>query len=371
MDEPGWVVVARRGRSELTTTIQQEAQVRDLVENMLKATGRRVDMSSPFVDAMLPDDSRLHVVIPDVTRAHWSVNIRKFVLSANSLDELVRLQTLTAQAARFLEAAVVAGLNVIVAGGTQAGKTTLLNCLAGAIRGRERVITCEEVFELPSAAALRMSFGDSARKFGQNHSALCAPGLASQTTNQGKPTMLKRKLASSVLAAIVIAAALSGCGGGGVEPVSKVGVSGDAQITADAVTKAAEEAAAEAVKAAEVVAAAEAVKAAEVVAAAEAVKVAEVVAAAAAATVAKAAADAQSAAVAKAKAAAVAKAKAAATARAKAAAAAAAVAALAPVASVFYANCSDVRAAGADPIRLGEPGYSTTLDRDRDGIACE
>ncbi len=97
---------------------------------------------------MLPDGSRLHVVIPDITRKYWSVNIRKFVLSANSLDELVGLQTVTPQAARFLEAAVIAGLNVIVAGGTQAGKTTMLNCLAGAIPGRERVITCEEVFEL-------------------------------------------------------------------------------------------------------------------------------------------------------------------------------------------------------------------------------
>ena len=148
INEPGRVFVTKRGRSELTTTILEENQVRDLVEKMLKSTGRRVDMSSPFVDAMLPDGSRLHVVIPDITRRFWSVNIRKFVLSANSLDELVRLQTLTPQAARFLEAAVVAGLNVIVAGGTQAGKTTLLNCLAGAIPGRERVITCEEVFEL-------------------------------------------------------------------------------------------------------------------------------------------------------------------------------------------------------------------------------
>jgi type IV secretory pathway ATPase VirB11/archaellum biosynthesis ATPase len=75
---------------------------------------------SPVVDAMLPDGSRLHVVIPDITRQHWSVNIRKFVLSANSLDELITLGTITPQAARFLEAAIVAGLNVIVAGGTQA-----------------------------------------------------------------------------------------------------------------------------------------------------------------------------------------------------------------------------------------------------------
>ncbi len=67
-------------------------------------------------------------MIPDITRSHWSVNIRKFVLPAGSLDELVALGTLTAQAARFLEAAVVAGLNVIVAGGTQTGKTTLVKC---------------------------------------------------------------------------------------------------------------------------------------------------------------------------------------------------------------------------------------------------
>jgi pilus assembly protein CpaF len=148
INEPGRVFVARRGRSELTTTILTEGQVRDLVERMLKTTGRRVDLSTPFVDAMLPDGSRLHVVIPDITRRHMSVNIRKFILTAGSLDELVELGTITAQAARFLEAAVVAGLNVIVAGGTQAGKTTMLNCLAAAIPARERVITCEEVFEL-------------------------------------------------------------------------------------------------------------------------------------------------------------------------------------------------------------------------------
>ena len=72
INEPGRVFVAKHGRSELTTTILDEAQVRDLVEKMLKTTGRRIDMSSPFVDAMLPDGSRLHVVITDITRRHWS-----------------------------------------------------------------------------------------------------------------------------------------------------------------------------------------------------------------------------------------------------------------------------------------------------------
>ena len=148
INEPTKVFVARRGVSELTTTILTAEKVRDLVERMLKSSGRRVDLSSPFVDAMLPDGSRLHVTIPDITRAHWSVNIRKFVVRATHLEDLVRLGSMTQQAARFLEAAVASGLNVLVAGGTQAGKTTLLNCLTAAIPPRERVITCEEVFEL-------------------------------------------------------------------------------------------------------------------------------------------------------------------------------------------------------------------------------
>ena len=148
INEPGRVFVARAGVSELTTTMLTSEQVRDLVERMLKTTGRRVDLSSPFVDATLPDGSRLHVVIPDITRQHWSVNIRKFVLPAHDLHDLVRVGVMTDQAAAFLEAAVVAGLNVIVAGGTQAGKTTLLSCLASSIPARERVVTCEEVFEL-------------------------------------------------------------------------------------------------------------------------------------------------------------------------------------------------------------------------------
>ncbi|HEX2362978.1 MAG TPA: ATPase, T2SS/T4P/T4SS family [Jiangellaceae bacterium] len=148
INEPSKVFIARQGRSELTTTIFTATEIRDLVERMLKSSGRRIDLSSPFVDAMLPDGSRLHVVIPDITPEHWAVNIRKFVVRANHLDELVGLGTITPMAASFLDACVVAGLNVLVAGGTQAGKTTMLNCLTAAVPARERVITCEEVFEL-------------------------------------------------------------------------------------------------------------------------------------------------------------------------------------------------------------------------------
>jgi pilus assembly protein CpaF len=148
INEPSRVFIARHGKSELTTTILTAEEVRDLVERMLKSSGRRLDVSSPTVDATLPDGSRLHVVIPDITAEHWAVNIRKFVVRATHLDELVGLGTLPPQVARFLEACVVAGLNIVVAGGTQAGKTTLLNCLLAAVPGRERVVTCEEVFEL-------------------------------------------------------------------------------------------------------------------------------------------------------------------------------------------------------------------------------
>jgi pilus assembly protein CpaF len=148
INEPGRVFVAKNGRSELTTTILTAQQLDDLVERMLRASGRRLDVSQPFVDATMPDGSRLHVVIPDITRRHLALNIRKFILRAGSIDELVGLGSLPASAARFLEAAVAAGLNVVVAGGTQAGKTTMLNALAAAVPARERVITCEEVFEL-------------------------------------------------------------------------------------------------------------------------------------------------------------------------------------------------------------------------------
>ena len=122
INEPGRVFIARRGVSELTNTILTADGVRDLVERMLKTSGRRVDLSTPFVDAVLPDGSRLHVVIPDITRRHWAVNVRKFVVRASHLDDLVVLGTVTRQAADFLEAAVVAGLNILIAGGTQAGK---------------------------------------------------------------------------------------------------------------------------------------------------------------------------------------------------------------------------------------------------------
>ncbi len=148
INDPTRVFIARNGRHELTNLMLSTAQVQELTERMLKSSGRRIDISQPFVDAMLPEGHRLHVVLEGISRGFSAVNIRKFVLKAARLQDLVELGSLTQPAARFLDASVRAGLNILVAGGTQAGKTTMLNCLAAAIPGSDRVVSAEEVFEL-------------------------------------------------------------------------------------------------------------------------------------------------------------------------------------------------------------------------------
>jgi pilus assembly protein CpaF len=148
INQPGRVFVARNGEHELTGLVLDEREVEEVVERMLARAGRRLDRAQPFVDARLPDGSRLHVAIPPITD-HWSVNVRKFVgLHAHSCGELVDLGSCSATAARFLDASVAAGLSIVVAGAVGAGKTTLLNCLLAAVPARERIVTCEEVFEL-------------------------------------------------------------------------------------------------------------------------------------------------------------------------------------------------------------------------------
>ncbi len=148
INAPDAVFVARGGVSERTGIRLTDGEVRDLVERMLQASGRRVDLSSPFVDASLPDGSRLHVAIPDVTRRHWAVNVRKFNARVRDLPALVDLGTLTRQAAEFLRMCVLANQNILVSGATQSGKTTTLTALIAAARPTERIITVEETFEL-------------------------------------------------------------------------------------------------------------------------------------------------------------------------------------------------------------------------------
>jgi len=148
INSPSRIFIAKQGVPELTTLILTEQDVKTLVERLLAASGRRVDLSQPFVDAMLGDGSRIHVAIPDVTREHWSVNIRKFVVKSHALTDLVKTGSLTSAAASFLQTCVDSGLNIIVSGATGAGKTTMMNALLNSARSSDRVITCEEVFEL-------------------------------------------------------------------------------------------------------------------------------------------------------------------------------------------------------------------------------
>jgi pilus assembly protein CpaF len=144
--------VARDGIPELTSLTLTDSEVRDLVERMLQTSGRRVDLSSPFVDSTLPDGSRLHVVIPDITARHFAVNIRKFTKRIKSLHQLVELGSMTHQAAEFLRMCVLSGQNILVSGATQSGKTTMLNALLSGTRPTERIVTVEETFELDLSA---------------------------------------------------------------------------------------------------------------------------------------------------------------------------------------------------------------------------
>jgi pilus assembly protein CpaF len=148
INSPERIFVARAGKSQLTNLVLTADAVRDLIDRTLLWSGRRLDISQPFVDARLPDGSRLHVVIPEITAEHWAVNIRKHLLHHISLEGLASREVMTSEIAAQLKAAVKAGLNILVSGGTQAGKTTLLNALTSEIPLSQRVITIEEVFEL-------------------------------------------------------------------------------------------------------------------------------------------------------------------------------------------------------------------------------
>jgi pilus assembly protein CpaF len=148
INSPTDIFIARGGIAEPAGINLETGQVRELVERMLRSTGRRVDLSTPFVDASLPDGSRLHVAIPDITRKHWSVNIRKFSRSIVAMTDLVQRDSLTAHAAEFLRCCVRARANILVSGGTQAGKTTMLNAILSCARETDRIVTVEETFEL-------------------------------------------------------------------------------------------------------------------------------------------------------------------------------------------------------------------------------
>lgn len=148
INSPDHIFIARNGISQLSDVRLAPHEIENIVERMLRSTGRRLDRSNPFVDASLPDGSRLHVIIPEITKADWAVNIRKFPSQVYSLAHLVTLGSVTTAQAEYLLAAIGAGKNVLVSGATQAGKTTLLCALIAAMPRQARIVSVEETFEI-------------------------------------------------------------------------------------------------------------------------------------------------------------------------------------------------------------------------------
>ncbi len=148
INAPDKIFVARAGVSARVDLTMAEQDIHTLVERMLYASGRRLDLSTPFVDAQLPSGERLHVTIPDITARYWAINIRKYTVRARTVSDLVDVHMLETRQAAYLSAAMEALRNILVSGSTGAGKTTLLRALLGAVPPTERLISAEEVFEL-------------------------------------------------------------------------------------------------------------------------------------------------------------------------------------------------------------------------------
>ena len=125
-----------------------EESLRVAIDRMVARVNRRLDESSPYVDARLPDGSRINAIIPPVSLTGACLTIRKFRKEAFSIDELVRIGSLSQEASEYLREAVLQRKNIIVSGGTGSGKTTLLNALSGAIPEDERIVTIEDSAEL-------------------------------------------------------------------------------------------------------------------------------------------------------------------------------------------------------------------------------
>ena len=143
------IFVERKGRLERTSrSFDSEEHLRAVIDRMVRSSGRRVDQSSPMVDARLPDGSRLNVVLPPLAVDGPSITIRKFTAQHLTSTDLVERGALSSEAADFLAQAVSQRRNIIVSGGTGTGKTTMLNVLSSHIARSERVVTVEDAVEL-------------------------------------------------------------------------------------------------------------------------------------------------------------------------------------------------------------------------------
>jgi pilus assembly protein CpaF len=143
------VFVERRGKLEPTTiTFHNDAHLMNIIDRIVSAVGRRVDESSPMVDARLADGSRVNAIIPPLAIDGPMLSIRRFAVERLGVADLLKFGTLTQPVADVLRAVVIGRLNVVISGGTGAGKTTMLNVLSGFIPVTERIVTIEDSAEL-------------------------------------------------------------------------------------------------------------------------------------------------------------------------------------------------------------------------------
>ena len=146
---PEDIYIERDGKIRKTKAIfESEEHLMRIIERIVAPLGRRIDESSPMVDARLPDGSRVNAVIPPISLVGPTVTIRKFSKDPLTVEQLIQFGTVTAEAMALLEACVEAKLNILISGGTGSGKTTFLNVLSGYIPGDERIVTIENAAEL-------------------------------------------------------------------------------------------------------------------------------------------------------------------------------------------------------------------------------
>ncbi len=143
------IYIERRGKiSRVPLTFENNDHVMRIIERIVAPLGRRIDESSPYVDARLPDGSRVNAIIPPLSLVGPVLTIRKFAKNPITVDQLIQFGSVTPEAMQLLDACVKARLNIVISGGTGSGKTTFLNVLSGYIPNDERIVTIENAAEL-------------------------------------------------------------------------------------------------------------------------------------------------------------------------------------------------------------------------------
>jgi pilus assembly protein CpaF len=143
------IYIERKGKiHRVPMTFESNEHVMRIIDRIVAPLGRRIDESSPYVDARLPDGSRVNAVIPPISLVGPAITIRKFAKNPITLEQLIEFGTISAESLQFLKACVESRLNIVISGGTGSGKTTLLNILSQFIPADERIVTIENAAEL-------------------------------------------------------------------------------------------------------------------------------------------------------------------------------------------------------------------------------